>query len=55
MQQIQSVPGKLFYLVYCMYKENTIDARGKQILKGMTWKNLDLIIMGNAQIAKAYE
>lgn len=34
MQEIQSIPGKLFYEVYEMFKENTIDARGKQILKG---------------------
>ena len=34
MNNIESVPGKLFYTVYQMHKENMIDGRGKMILKG---------------------
>ncbi len=56
MQNIQSIPGKLFYIVYILYKQNAIDIHGKQILKGKKFiKFLDLIIQNNSQIVKTYE
>jgi hypothetical protein len=37
MEDIESIPGKLFYVIYEMFKENTIDGKGKQILKGIIY------------------
>ena len=34
MDQIETIPGKLFFLIYQMYKDNEIDSKGKIILKG---------------------
>lgn len=34
MDQIETIPGKLFYLIYQMHKDNEIDSKGRIILKG---------------------
>lgn len=34
MDKIESLPGKLLYIVYSMFKDNTISERDRGILKG---------------------
>ena len=55
MDEISTIPGKLFYLTYLMCKENQIDVRGKHILKGFMSIHIDLIISNSPAIEHAYE
>ena len=55
MDQVSTIPGKLFYATYQMFKESQIDARGKLILKGYTLLIIDLIISNSPSILEAYQ
>lgn len=35
MEKIDSIPGRLFYAVYHMYKDQQIQAKDKIVLKGI--------------------
>jgi len=55
MESINSMEGKLFYLVHQMAERKMITMKDKGILKGKTPKNVDLIIGSNDEIINAYE
>lgn len=55
MDEISTIPGKLLLVVYQMNKENEIDNRGKQILKGINFKYEEMIISNNPSILDSYE
>ncbi len=52
---IDSVPGKILYMIYKMHQESVITLREKFILKGQNFVRLDLVVSDQQCLRNAYE
>lgn len=55
MDSITTIPGKLFYTIYKLGQEKSLNSREKGILKGNFGLTLDLVIQYDPEILSVYD